>query len=260
MTSRTNRILVYLLAAVLGVMAVRAVQHLRGAPDGTTPPATNTASAPEDDTEDDNPFPENVPAHDAYDGFMEKLSADPKFKALLAADTTAGKSDKAPDDGYERGFGLAQNGLPRLSDALLEKRLALMSKLVDGMPDADCQALSRPTVASADRQRMLDAAIGRFDEADATAWFDVSLAAAQAVLADTPVVEADRARVTAALEKVLLQLPEADRRGFLDATRAPASATPAQTCQAMRTMYRASMRLEAPYRAAIARGLVTSIG
>lgn len=247
MTSRKNRFLVYLLAAVLGVIAVRTVQHLRGAPDGTTPPAS-TAGKQDDEADDDNPFADNVPAHAAYERFMEKLDDNAKFQALLAGDKQA--------DGYEKGFGLAQDGLPRLSDAQLEQRLALMAKLVAGMPDQDCQTLSRPAVKPDDKERMLNDAIARLNEADANAWFDISQASVQAVLDNAPAIEPDRAAVTTALERVVQPLSAADRKTFLDATRAPATATPADTCTAMRTLYRNALTLDEPYKAAMARGLV----
>ncbi|MEK6419060.1 MAG: hypothetical protein V4801_05615 [Burkholderia gladioli] len=250
MTSRKNRLLVYLLAAVLGVIAVRTVQHIRGAPDGTTPPAStaSSADAQDDEADDGNPFAENVPAHAAYERFMEKLDDNAKFQAVLAGDKQA--------DGYEKGYGLAQDGLPRLSDAQLEQRLALMAKLVTGMPDQDCQTLSRPTVKPDDKERMLNDAIARLNEADANAWFDISLASVQAVLDKTPAIDPDRAAVTAALERIVQPMPADARKTFLDATRAPATATPANTCTAMRTLYRNALTLDEPYRAAIARGLV----
>ncbi|BCQ56596.1 MULTISPECIES: hypothetical protein [Burkholderia] len=251
MTSRKNRFLVYLLAALLGVIAVRVVQHIRGEPDGSTPPVTANGRQEDSAEEEDNPFAENVPAHDAYDSFMEKLGDDPKFKLLLAGDKQG--------SGREKGFGLAQDGLPRLTDAQLEQRLVLMSKVVGGMPDGDCQALSRPTVNTADKQRMLDDAIARFDEADATAWFDFSLASAKAVLDNTPLAQPDRAAVTAALQKIVQQVPQADRQKFLDATSKPATATPADTCWAMRTLYRNAAALGEPDKAAIARGLVVAV-
>ncbi|WP_414447736.1 hypothetical protein AB4851_14190 [Burkholderia sp. 22PA0099] len=246
MTSRKNRLLVYLLAAVLGVAAVRVVQHLRGAPDGSTPPVST--SSQQEDEDDDNPFAENVPAHAAYERFMEKLDDNAKFQALLAGDKQA--------DGYEKGFGLAQDGLPRLPDAQLEQRLALMAKLVAGMPDHDCQTLSRPVVKPDDKERMFNDAIARLNEADANAWFDISQASVQAVLDNTPAIAPNAAAVTTALERIMQPLPAAERKTFLDATRAPATATPADTCLAMRTLYRNAVTLDEPYKAAMARGLV----
>jgi hypothetical protein len=62
--------------------------------------------------------------------------------------------------------------------------------------------------------------------------------------------------VTTALERIMQPLPPAERKTFLDATRAPATATPVDTCVAMRTLYRNALTLGEPYKAAIARGLV----
>ncbi|AJK49770.1 hypothetical protein [Burkholderia plantarii] len=253
MTSRKNRFLVYLLAALLGVIAVRVVQHLRGEPDGSTAVTTTAATAASDDEEgDDNPFPENVPAHDAFDAFMEKLDADPKFKAIADGTQAA--------NAYDKGFGLTQDGLSRLSDAQLEQRLVLMSKVVTSMPDADCRTTSRPTVDAADKQRILNDAIGRLDRKDAAEWFDVSFAAARAVLDKAPVIASDHATVTAALERIVRQVPQQDRQRFLNAIRTPAAAEPADTCWATRTLYQTAVKLDEPYRAALARGLVETAG
>ncbi|UVT01492.1 hypothetical protein [Burkholderia glumae] len=247
MTSRKIRLLVYLLAALLGVIAVRVVQHIRGEPDGST---AVTATAGEDEQEDGNPFPEQVPAHGAFEAFMEKLDADPRFTAL--ADGTPA------DSAYDKGVGLAQAGLPRLPDARLAQRLVLMSKLVASMPDADCRTTSRPAADAADRQRILNDAIGRLNRQDAAQWFDISLAAARAMLDKSPVIPADHGAATAALERIAQQLPPQDRPRFLTAIRTPAAAAPADTCWATRALYQQALKLDAPYRAALARELAAT--
>ncbi|MBL8521578.1 MAG: hypothetical protein JNK75_13050, partial [Betaproteobacteria bacterium] len=93
-----------------------------------------------------NPFDKYSRAHEPFAAFAKRLAGNPSIVSKLNARARSSADPKS------LGFEIAENGMRRLDDAALEKRMTFALKLVEHMDEATCAALARP---DSERNRQL---------------------------------------------------------------------------------------------------------
>ena len=94
----------------------------------------------------ENPFPRESRAYLPYLEFAKRVDAIPDFGRKLRA---VAANSAAPSDPAALGFEIAHNGLKRVDDAVLDRRLDLMIKLVEHVDLPTCAAMARADAAGA---------------------------------------------------------------------------------------------------------------
>ncbi len=198
-----------------------------------------------------NPYPSSSPLHAPFDRTVRELVADPRYVAAMQA---AGSQDAA----LRKGFALSMDGLLRLDDAALERRLTLLSAIMDASDASACAALARPDPANP--KATSDAVMAGLEKLLAEqieAWFDFSLRSTKASLDKAPLRAVAPQQSQAAFEALLQRLPETERSRMTRTLSEARQANASDMCWAGRTLYRQVLQLPQAQRSVLARTLAS---
>lgn len=147
---------------------------------------------------------------------------------------------------------LSAQGLLRLPDERLVRRVALLDVALEGAAEADCAAhLLGPTP---EQSRSL---LARLPDDALREWSQLSADAVAASLRGDPRRVPNQAQARDALAELLASLPDARRERLSRALTDPAKLPPSEACWAVRTIYGALPGLPAEGQRLVARVLAT---
>ncbi|MEO8102415.1 MAG: hypothetical protein ABI790_07810 [Betaproteobacteria bacterium] len=199
-----------------------------------------------------NPFSRESPAHLPFEDFVKTLTAIPNFERKLQA--AARNTDPTT-----LGFEIAQNGLKRLSDAQLDRRMELIVKLVEYLDVATCASLSRadPALAKALAPKLLRA-LENMTASDIRAFFDLTAQAVEAELNRTPFPAYVQSRSERAL-RILVGKFSAEEQAVLKRVIGyPSMSSHESGCWVVKTVFAEIMDLPVSERHALSRMFVLS--
>jgi hypothetical protein len=149
---------------------------------------------------------------------------------------------------------LSRQGLRRLSDEQLLRRVSLKSKMLAPVPNGTCAAIVRDTPTEA----QLKEALEKLDSENLELFFTLSAEAVRAELQHhPPPTVIGEAEFPTAFGALLSALPEeqAERLAAL-LSRGPAQTSDEEVCWAERTFLNALLSLNEPHRSLLARAVV----
>jgi hypothetical protein len=186
------------------------------------------------------------PYEQAHARYHQQLSALPKFQEA--------RGQRSEQEVEALSWQLSRQGMHRLSDEQLLRRVALRSKMLAPVSNETCVAIVRDTPTTA----QLKEALENLETQDLESFFTLSLEAIRTELEHHPpptvVSEADFPTAFGAL---LSALPEeqAERLAAL-LSRGPAQTSDEEVCWAERTFLNALLYLNEPHRSLLARAVV----
>jgi hypothetical protein len=178
--------------------------------------------------------------------YQQQLSALPEFQKA--------RGQRSEQEAEALSWQLSRQGMHRLSDEQLLRRVSLRSKMLAPVPNGTCAAIVRDTPTDAQLKEALEKLEGK----DLEAFFTLSTEAVRAELQHLPpptvVSEVDFPTAFGAL---LSALPEeqAERLAAL-LLRGPAQTSDEEVCWAERTFLNALLSLNEPHRSMLARAVV----
>jgi exonuclease VII small subunit len=201
------------------------------------------------DSRSDSPYPESSPLYQPSRTFLNRILALPELTTQLDEVEDAGQA-------FELGMKLSENGMRKLDTASLERRMAILARVVDRMDIEGCALLVRGERGEALRGAdVLTAALAELDAQTISEWFDLAFEAVLAELRGAPTPPFDDNDIEKAMNALIDLLPASEAERFADALRSLPEGGDEDVCWAGKTLYQSALKLDTPHRAAVARAL-----
>jgi hypothetical protein len=185
-----------------------------------------------------------------FGGPLQRLPADQREALGLRFDTMLGDrfdgmSNQEIAADLER---LVRGGMPRLDDARLVTRLQLQTKGLDAMTEAECAEFGRPSMSGQPVPNSVGQTLMKhLEAADLGVWLDIAADAVEAELAGTsPARRVSDAEAEQVFKEVFEGVEGETLTLITDVSANQATATDADVCTAIRTIYDLSLELASP--------------
>ena len=196
-----------------------------------------------------NPFVESSPMHREFDAFTTWILNNDKLKK-------AGGSAE-PAALLELSNKLKTKGIARLQTSALEQRISAVSKILPSFDSRMCSSLLRGGFSAADFITQGSATMESFSEQEAKDWYDFNRAAIEAELDRSPIIVLSIEDATRGMMAIAKSMYATQSRSFITGMASLKTASDAETCAIVRTLYTRGNALPEPYRGYMARFLLT---
>ncbi|MEB3292132.1 MAG: hypothetical protein VKJ24_03130 [Synechococcales bacterium] len=204
-----------------------------------------------------NPFPSDSPMHKPFEQHMGAVIKMPAWEARF--------KDVSGEQASQIGGNLSRQGMRRLDNALLERRMVIMTQLLNKMDDRACAQVVKgaSVLQSHSEKNDLINHIAQLDEAAINDWWQMTAEAVKSELQNTPAPKLDSEQVTLGLRTLVQKLPPQEGDRFVTILEALDPAKPKvqtfsdrEVCWVGRTLYKEAQTLVPAQKQAIARALV----
>ena len=183
----------------------------------------------------ENPFPRESRAYMPKLEFAKRVDAIPDFGRKLRA---VAANSAAPSDPAAQGFEIAHNGLKRVDDAVLDRRLDLMIKLVEHVDLPTCAAMARADAAGAKKLApKILRALENLPAEDIRAFFDLTTKAVEAELNAKPVSSIARSSGDAAMRNLGERFSDDERALLMRVVGYPNTVSDSSACWLIKTVF-----------------------
>jgi hypothetical protein len=204
-----------------------------------------------------NPFPSDSPMHKPFEQHMAAVFKMPEWEARF--------KEVSDEQAGQIGADLSRQGMRRLDNALLERRMVIMTKLLNKMDDRTCAQVVKggSTMQSQSAKDGLINQMAQLDEAEINDWWQMTAEAVKSELQNAPTPKLDSKQVTTALQTLVQKLPEKDSDRFVTILQSLDPVKPTaqpfsdqEVCWVGRTLYKEAQTLAPAQKQAVARALV----
>lgn len=187
---------------------------------------------------------QTIALQEAFFRQIDKRSPTPEIRNRLRNLARSGAGDSVQM--------LVAQGLVRLDDSSLIRRMELMSVMLDGSDETICAALSRDTPGSG----QMTLAMAELQGQDLEDWAGLLIEAQVASLEERPARHVTAEVLAHSLQTAIANLPENEQTRITDIMGQFATASEADACWAGRVLFQQGVALTEPERSQMARGLV----
>jgi len=185
-----------------------------------------------------------IALQEAFFRQIDKRSPTPEIRNTLRALARSGAGDSVQI--------LVAQGLVRLEDSSLIRRMELMSVMLDGSNETICAALSRGTPGSG----QMTLAMAELEGQDLEDWAGLLIEAQIASLEQRPARHITAEVLAHSLQTAIANLPDNEQTRISSVMSQFQTATEADACWAGRVLFQQGVALTEPERSQMARGLV----
>jgi hypothetical protein len=187
---------------------------------------------------------QTIALQEAFFRQIDKRSPTPEIRNTLRTLARSGAGDSVQT--------LVAQGLVRLEDSLLIRRMELMSVMLDGSNETICAALSRGTPGSG----QMTLAMAELEGQDLEDWAGLLIEAQIASLEQRPARHIKAEVLAHSLQTAIANLPDNEQTRIASVMSQFQTATEADACWAGRVLFQQGVALTEPERSQMARGLV----
>jgi len=187
---------------------------------------------------------QTIALQEAFFRQIDKRSPTPEIRNTLRALARSGAGDSVQL--------LVAQGLVRLSDSSLIRRMELMSVMLDGSEQTICAALSRGTPGSG----QMTLAMAELEGQDLEDWAGLLIEAQIASLEQRPARHVGAEALAHSLQTAIANLPDNEQTKITDIISEFQTASDGDACWAGRVLFQQGVALTEPERSQMARGLV----
>ena len=187
---------------------------------------------------------QTIALQEAFFRQIDKRSPTPEIRNTLRALARSGAGDSVQI--------LVAQGLVRLEDSSLIRRMELMSVMLDGSNETICAALSRGTPGSG----QMTLAMAELEGQDLEDWAGLLIEAQIASLEQRPARHIKAEVLAHSLQTAIANLPDNEQTRISSVMSQFQTATEADACWAGRVLFQQGVALPEPERSQMARGLV----
>lgn len=187
---------------------------------------------------------QTIALQEAFFRQIDKRSPTPEIRNTLRTLARSGAGDSVQ--------ALVAEGLVRLEDSSLIRRMELMSVMLDGSDETICAALSRGTPGSG----QMTLAMGELEGQDLEDWAGLLIEAQIASLEQRPARHVPAEAFAGGVQAAMANLPDNEETRITAIMSRFESASDADACWAGRVLFQQGVALTEPERSQMARGLV----
>ncbi|GAC1656293.1 MAG: hypothetical protein NVS4B3_21950 [Gemmatimonadaceae bacterium] len=188
------------------------------------------------------------PVESAMAAEMQRLRALPQFSKRL------GEERVPPRDITAFVSDLARQGMHRLDDSVLVRAVSVNGKILDAASGSECAAIARRPVFA--QVVSSPEAMTTVDSASAAQYVSLQFRGAAAELKQLPARQPSDSAVVGAMKMLLGGLAKPARDRLVKAVSNMGTASDADACWAVRTMYRGVRTSVEPHRSVLARAIL----